>query len=305
MPRKSKSTKAWTKYPKSIEKNYWRSIRPVNDRIRKEYKKTIEPEISSLLGNEIVAVPDYSMDDAVSEKIGKLFRQFRVNYYGQWYPVDGDPKTISFRNKVENQVSKDAKAISRFHKTRYDTNQKFVLGVDPLKSEPWLKGYLQDWTAQNVSLIKDIPDFAIDTLEQTVTRSVLNGDSMTFLKSQIGKVLNDSERRLRLIARDQSNKLYGTLTEVRANFNGWDFYEWDDSNDIRVRTDHRRLDGKIFKFSEPPITVTTGKRAGERNNPGQDIQCRCVALILFDRDKFLLLRKQPDGSYSLPKTLAA
>ena len=35
-----------------------------------------------------------------------------------------------------------------------DANANFVLGVDPVKSEPWLKAYLQDFTTQNVSLIK-------------------------------------------------------------------------------------------------------------------------------------------------------
>lgn len=302
MSKKPKSTKAWAKYPKSIEVNYWRSIRPVSERIRKEYQKTVEPELAGLLGNEIVAVPDYSMDDAVSEKIGKLFRQFRINYYGQWFPIDGDPKTISFRGKAENQVSKDAKAISRIHKKRYDDNQKFVLGVDPLKSEPWLRGYLRDWTAQNVSLISGVPDFAIDTLEQKVTRSVLNGDSMTFLQKEIGKVFNTSENKLKLIARDQSNKLYGALTQFRANANGWDFYEWSDSGDERVRTDHRRLDGKIFKFSEPPIQDT---RTGSRGNPGQGIQCRCLSIIIFDREKISLFKKQPDGSYLVPSIKAA
>jgi SPP1 gp7 family putative phage head morphogenesis protein len=117
--------------------------------------------------------------------------------------------------------------------------------------------------------------------------------------------LGVSDKRAKLIARDQSNKLYGDLTELRAKFNGWEFYEWDDSDDSRVRDDHKRLDGKIYKFSEPPVTVTTGKRAGERNNAGQDIQCRCLALIVFDRTVISLLKRQPDGSYAVPAVKAA
>ncbi len=313
MTRKAKSTKSWAKFPKSMAVNYWRDIKPVTDKIRRLYNELIEPELEALLWFAYVEVPDSSMDDSVTEKIGKLFRRFRINYYGQEYPIDGDVKTIAFRNKVENQVEKDSKAIARFHKARFDSNAKFVIGIDPLKSEPWLKGYLRDWTTQNVNLIKDIPDFAVDSMENLVTQSVLRGDSQTFLKGQIINLLGVTDSRARLIARDQSNKLYGTLTELRSQFNGWDFYEWNDSNDSRVRTlanssgysDHARLDGKIFKFSEPPVTVFKGKRAGERNNPGQDINDRCVALVIMDREKISQLKKQPDGSYAIPVIKAA
>lgn len=277
-----KSTKAWAKFPKSMAINYWRDIKPVVNRIRKLYNELIEPELVKLLLFAYIEVPDVSMDDSVTEKIGRLFRRFRINYYGQEYPIDGDPKTIAFRNKAENQVSKASKAIARFHKTRFDNNAKFIIGIDLLKKEPWLKGYLRNWTIQNVKLIKDIPDFAINSMEQLVTQSVLRGDSAKFLKNQVANLLGVTENRARLIARDQSNKLYGTLTELRSQFNGWDFYEWDDSNDVRVRTlenssgysDHHRLNKKIYKFSEPPITVFKGKRTGEENNPGTDILCR-------------------------------
>jgi hypothetical protein len=37
---------------------------------------------------------------------------------------------------------------------------------------------------------------------------------------------------------------------------------------------HKALDGKRFKFSEPPVV----NKKGERRNPGGDIQCRCVAI---------------------------
>lgn len=331
----------WRKFPVSLAVNYFRSIKPVTAKIRKGYTELIEPELDSLLDFEYVEVPEtsmdeleslylrkavesgqnreyhkhkidigeitqkdlrkFSLDDSVTEKIGRLFRTFRINYYGQEYPLNGDPNTRKFRKLLETQVSKESKTISRMHKTRYDANQKFVIGVDPLKGEPWLKGALQDWTVQNVNLIVKIPDIAIDNMESLITNSVLRGDSKTFLKDQIVNLLGVTDSRAKLIARDQSNKLYGNLTELRANFNGWDFYEWSDSNDSRVRPDHRVLDGNIYKFSEPPVTVTSGKRAGERNNPGQDINDRCVALILFDRDLISRLVKQNDGSYAAPK----
>jgi len=47
--------------------------------------------------------------------------------------------------------------------------------------------------------------------------------------------------------------------------------------DQRVRSDHDHLDTNTYLWSSPPVTVTSGKRAGETNHPGGDIICRCYA----------------------------
>lgn len=302
----AKSTKAWAKFPKNLAPKYFKEIRPVTDRLTRIYKEMIEPELEKLLQMEIVETPDdqRSMDASISETIASLFKKFREKYFAQTYNKNQDPKTVKFRRKTEDTVFKAAKSISEFHKTRFGANAKAMAG-ETLRGEPWLRDYLSDWTLQNVSLIKDIPTDSIDKMEQLVTGSVLRGDSRTFLKEQIKRLLNTSENRARFIARDQTNKMYGTLTELRANHNGWDYYEWNTAGDERVReiprtnknSDHEKLDGEIFKFSEPPITIQRGSQAGARNNPGQDYNCRCVALVIFDQQKINNLRKQPDGSY--------
>lgn len=295
-----KSSKAWAKYPVQIESNYYRDLKPVVTRLRKLANEIIMPELSGWSQFSYI-----SMDDSVSEKIGQKFHQFRVNLYGQEYPIGGDPRTLGFRNLIEYQVEKSAMSMQKFHKRRFVQNQKFVIGVDPLESEPWLKPHLRDWTNVNVGLIKDIPEFAISDMQKLITESVMKGESTTRLRWIIQDKLGVAEKRAKLIARDQANKMYGSLTELRSRFNGWDFYEWDTVEDEAVRPDHKRLQGKIFAFSDPPVTVRSGKRSGEQNNPGQDIQCRCVAMILFDRQQILQLKKQPDGSYAVPKQIAA
>ena len=59
-------------------------------------------------------------------------------------------------------------------------------------------------------------------------------------------------------------------------------YMWSTSGDVRVRHDHKELNGKIFYFDNPPIT---DKATGARNNPGEDFGCRCVAIpVMSGRD---------------------
>lgn len=303
MGRNRKATKQWKKFPMTLDDNYKSRLSPVTKRLRSLYKEMIEPDLDKLRGFEYVE--NKSADDSVEKKVGKKFHDFTVNYYGVSYPINGDHKTLAWRKLIENQVLSESKSVSNVHKRRYNRNVKFVLGVDPLKNEPWLNDVLKDWTAQNVSLIKGIPDFAIDKMQETVMQSVLRGDSTTFLKGELSKVLADSDKRLSLIARDQTNKLYGALTKFRSQSNGWDFYEWSDSNDSRVRPDHKRLDkasanGVYFRFSDPPLIVTSGSRFGTRGNPGDDIMCRCVAIISFLPDwRFKKRSGINQGGYTL------
>lgn len=52
-------------------------------------------------------------------------------------------------------------------------------------------------------------------------------------------------------------------------------YVWRTQRDERVRLDHRDLDNRVFSFSHPPVENT---RTGNRANPGEAPNCRCVPL---------------------------
>jgi SPP1 gp7 family putative phage head morphogenesis protein len=87
--------------------------------------------------------------------------------------------------------------------------------------------------------------------------------------------------RAELIARDQTLKLNAQLTETRMTANGITRYTWSTSGDERVRPTHEEQEGKEFSWDDPPAVGSNG----ERCNPGEDIQCRCVPLpVLPDFD---------------------
>lgn len=77
-----------------------------------------------------------------------------------------------------------------------------------------------------------------------------------------------SESRAELIARDQTLKLNGAITESRQKSAGVTQYVWSTSQDVRVRPEHRALEGTLQDWSVPP----------KPGHPGQDFQCRCVAI---------------------------
>jgi SPP1 gp7 family putative phage head morphogenesis protein len=81
-----------------------------------------------------------------------------------------------------------------------------------------------------------------------------------------------SESRAELIARDQTLKLNGQITATRQMRAGVERYTWSTSLDERVRPEHAALEGQSFSWLEPP----------EVGHPGQDFQCRCIAVPSVD-----------------------
>jgi SPP1 gp7 family putative phage head morphogenesis protein len=82
---------------------------------------------------------------------------------------------------------------------------------------------------------------------------------------------NVSESRAELIARDQTLKLAGAINQARQEAAGVERYVWSTSGDERVRDEHQALDGQTFSWDSPP----------EPGHPGEDIQCRCIALPII------------------------
>ena len=67
------------------------------------------------------------------------------------------------------------------------------------------------------------------------------------------------------------------MIKDRAVNTGHTRYIWQTAGDQRVRDTHRVLNGKIFDFNNPPII----DELGNRGNPGEDYQCRCIARIIL------------------------
>ncbi len=74
---------------------------------------------------------------------------------------------------------------------------------------------------------------------------------------------------LRRITRDHTGKLTGQRNRARQTKLGVDRHRWRTSEDERVWD----TNGRVFLWSDPPP---------DTGHPGKDIQCRCVAVAVFD-----------------------
>lgn len=80
---------------------------------------------------------------------------------------------------------------------------------------------------------------------------------------------NASIARADLIARDQVLKFAGQMNKIRQLNAGVEEYTWSGVMDVRERPSHVALEGNRYKWGEStPIGY----------EPGQDYQCRCIAI---------------------------
>lgn len=187
---------------------------------------------------------------------------------------------FGFRHKLE----KLAKLTRKLTIKEWKKAVGKTLGID-LTDDYYLgeiyRQLMTMWVEENVDLIKTIPHNALGEMRNIVLEGYRNGVPTTRLVKEIQKVYSINKRHARLIARDQIAKLNGQIAKMQQEDAGVTEYVWSTSNDQRVRESHRALNNKRFKWSEPPIV---DEKTGRRCHPGQDYQCRCCALPVFDFD---------------------
>ena len=136
----------------------------------------------------------------------------------------------------------------------------------------------QDYT-ENIHLeINSLGQEAVERLRYRVEEAVGQGMRAKDLKGILESEYGVMSGRSKFIARQETSLFVSHYRQVRYKDAGLNEYMWSDSNDSRVRHDHRDLNGKIFRWDDPPIT---DKHTGARNNPGEDFGCRCLALAVM------------------------
>ncbi len=247
-------------------------LETVEDLLKVELFPNLDTIVAEQREAEALVVRALTMDDA-GERIARHMGRIEV-FVEQTIP---DPR-------IEQLSERTAREVNDVNGDFAKENIRSVLGVDPFISEPWLTGEIEHFTNENASLIKGLAREQVADIEQMIFRQVRAGAGTREIIAEIQEIIDAGKSRARLIARDQVGKFNGRLTELRQRQIGITEYTWQTSEDERVRPDHARLDQTVQRWDSPPVTVTKGKRSGERNHPGLDISCRCVALGIVPED---------------------
>jgi SPP1 gp7 family putative phage head morphogenesis protein len=180
-------------------------------------------------------------------------------------PSDFD---LHFAEIVAAVPAKVAPVFERHARQVGDANRKALRVVGVKASDIGLTAEIAKRRDENIQLVMKAEREYAQSVADIFSDPGNFGLSVDDLKSSLLARGDVSESRAELIARDQTLKLNGAITEIRQTNAGVDSYIWSTSLDERVREEHAALEGQTFSWSSPP----------EVGHPGEDFQCRCVAL---------------------------
>jgi SPP1 gp7 family putative phage head morphogenesis protein len=182
--------------------------------------------------------------------------------------------------------------VSRFDKLSLDLGQAFArksFGITQTQMRAALKdaGFTvkfaptpgsraayQAVIAEQVNLIKSIPQQYLKDVETHVWQSVAKGGDMSTLSRELQKTYGVTRDRAATIARDQNNKAKATIERARRQELGITHAIWQHSAGGKVpRATHVALSGKTYLIAQGAWDSNEGKYV----LPGELINCRCTS----------------------------
>lgn len=262
------------RYPDVAEREYQRVTNAYMMLLSKAIKEQLVPAIRKIAKEELP--PDYYRHDSQDGLMWGLVDAFAK--------CSEELEQNLSRFGLYRRISEMAALTVKLSIKEWKRAVKETVGIDLLDdyyAGEFYKMALEAWTRQNVDLIKTIPQESLGRMRDIVLDGYREGRTTTNIVKAIMREYSTTRRHAQLLARDQIAKLNGEIAKKQQQDAGVEEYEWSDSRDERVRTRHHNLNGKRFRWNDPPVV---DERTGRRCHPGGDNQCRCVALPVFDID---------------------
>lgn len=130
----------------------------------------------------------------------------------------------------------------------------------------------QEMLLEQVGLIKSIPVEAGERALLLVQEGLVGSRRANEIASELMKTTEVTEARAKLIARTETARANTALNKARATSVGSSQYIWRTAGDADVRDSHKKMNGKVFEWDDPP-TLSDGMTG----HPGTFPNCRCYA----------------------------
>jgi SPP1 gp7 family putative phage head morphogenesis protein len=131
---------------------------------------------------------------------------------------------------------------------------------------------LRQRLADQVKLITSLPTDAAERVHSLTLEGITQGRRASEIATEIMRSGDVSKSRATLIARTEVSRTATELTKARAQHVGSTEFVWRTAGDSDVRPSHRALNGKTFRWDQPPECDE-----GHHALPGAIWNCRCFA----------------------------
>lgn len=242
---------------KDLDRMYQKALRDIENKIKLlqsdeltnsriyqiQYQKALKGQIEGILeklhGDEYSTIQKYLSDTYTSSYVGTMYAM-----HGQGVPV---------MIPIDRRAA--AKAVVTDSKLSVDLYASLGYDMDKLKKH----------------------------IREEITRGIATSQTYEQIANNISGYTSLPYANAKRIARTEGHRIQQASADdarKKARAAGADVVkQWDASLDGATRPLHRRLDGQIREINEP--FEAGGKKVmypGKFNDPGQDCNCRCVAL---------------------------
>lgn len=277
-----KSKKLFSKrtYPKGIENRYKMKLTAYYKPLIDYVKKFLAENSEQILHGDSSEV---RLDAIPGNTYAKMVKNMEA-WITAYFPEDPDENT-----KIYSGMKESAKELKEFEDREFEKQLEKSINVSIKEQSEWWPTMSENWANTNYKLIRSNASAFTDKINMIVERAVTNGTTVRDLQAEIQKATTGlSDYKCRLLARDQIGKLQGQISQGQMEEIGLDMYIWSTSGDERVRDSHQEMEGLLCRWDDATVYSEDGGKhwiprpsGAVDMHPGQDIQCRCVALAYF------------------------
>lgn len=186
-----------------------------------------------------------------------------------------------FSKILPEEVAEKVKLEDLFERTLWKTEDQIQdsvkdITIAPKLTEEQAAKIAKDYTNNLKLYIKDFTAKETLELREKIKKSALKGHRYEEIIRDIQRSYGVSQNKAKFLARQETSLMMTSFKESRYLSAGVGEYKWQcviGSPNHPVRPLHKKNNGKIFKWSDPPVV----NEKGDRKNPGQDYNCRCAA----------------------------
>ena len=260
-----------------IERAWAYGVRPSSRRkitAQQMYPWAVERQLQADLKAEFVKAGMYYKEQAL--KGTQSFKDNADDLADAEY--DNDERIRPLAERVAYEVEK-------FQQASFENFSDVVIGeryvpavVGPSITDTWQENFL--------TLCRSTNDDLKRRVSAIISDAVMNGNNIADTARQIDEAVGHySYSKAMTIARTETGKLNMAISKAQMEEAGIDKYEWSCMMDERSRPSHEKMDGKICIWSNPNVVYNIKTKKTEPRpqsavhlHPGDDYNCRCVAL---------------------------
>lgn len=258
--------------PRAVERAYGTEIAGLVDQLHAAIEREIVPQLDGWVRAAAAREDALREDAGLGQTIRAFITRVANRLLGAIQP-----------SALEALATKFADRTQAWNKAELKRQAVAAVGVDVFSLDPDLTPLIGDFVAENVALIRTVPQRYMEQVEGTVLRGVSNGTLARDIAAEITENTEVARRRAQLIARDQVGKFYGQVAKARQQKLGSETYIWATVKDNRVRPEHEDREGVEYAWTPEAAERLGVEYLPPDEQPGQPPLCRCSPEPSFDR----------------------